>query len=213
MGREFLDVFEAWAENYDQAVTGHDDEYKAVFHHYEDILKNVVQKAGCFVLEFGTGTGNLTELLALSGKQVYGIEPSEPMRMQALKKLPAGIQVADGDFLDFPLPDSRIDTIVSTYAFHHLTDREKGLAVTKYGRLLPTGGKIVFADTVFVDQNAFHAAIAMAKKQNFLSLAKDLETEYYTTQPVLKEIFERNGFSISFTAMNEFVWIIEAVKK
>lgn len=213
MGREFLDVFEVWADSYDASVTGHDEEYKEVFRGYDRILEAVAEKSGSQVLEFGVGTGNLTEKLLRKNKMVYGVEPSNAMRQQSRKKLPSHVTIADGDFLAFTEPDAKIDTIVSTYAFHHLTDPEKELAVYKYGTILDKGGKIVFADTVFTDKDAYLSIIEQSRQRQYFNLAKDLETEYYTTQEVLRSIFHQNGFTVSFLQMNAFVWIIEAEKQ
>lgn len=47
------------------------------------------------------------------------------MREKAAEKLGNVAQISDGDFLTFPVPEGEIDTVVSTYAFHHLTDEEK----------------------------------------------------------------------------------------
>jgi putative AdoMet-dependent methyltransferase len=213
MGREFLDLFEEWAESYDQSVEGYDEEYREVFANYDDILNTVADKAGNVVLEFGVGTGNLTKKLIEQGKTVYGVEPSAPMRKKAREKLGANVSIVDGDFLQFPLPPEPIDTVVSTYAFHHLTDAEKGEAIAKYGKLLKKGDKIVFADTAFRDKQAFQQAIQEARARGFHNLAEDLEREYYTTLDVLTKLFAEHGFSVTFTQKNAFVWVMEAVKQ
>lgn len=124
MGREFIDLFDEWSSSYDETVSGDDQEYKEVFHKYDEILEAVVQRSGNVVLEFGVGTGNLSEKLLKSGKTVIGIEPSKGMREKAVKRNP-DLKLYDGDFLSFPTFDQEIDTVVSTYAFHHLTDDEK----------------------------------------------------------------------------------------
>ncbi|MEH7379857.1 class I SAM-dependent methyltransferase [Bacillus sp. JJ1533] len=214
MGREFLEVFEGWANTYDQTVTGNDVEYKEVFLRYDDILNDVVQKSGPTVLEFGVGTGNLTQKLLDENKKVYGVEPSEPMREIALEKLQNySLTIEDGDFIIFNKPSDQIDTIVSTYAFHHLNDIEKNQAFSQYSKILHKGGKIVFADTMFENKQEYSMTIQSAKQKGFLHLAKDLETEYYTTIPVLQEIAEQNGFSVEFTRFNHFVWVMEATKQ
>ncbi|MEH7223160.1 class I SAM-dependent methyltransferase [Bacillus sp. JJ1566] len=214
MGREFLEVFEGWANTYDQTVTGHDVEYQEVFSRYDDILNDVVQKSGPAVLEFGVGTGNLTQKLLDENKKVYGIEPSKPMREIALEKLQNySLTIEDGDFIIFNKPADKIDTIVSTYAFHHLNDSEKNQAFSQYSNILPKGGKIVFADTMFENKQEYTRTIQSATKKGFLNLAKDLETEYYTTIPVLQEIAKQNGFTVEFTRFNHFVWVMEATKQ
>src|SRR5690606_32491020 len=123
-------------------------EYKEVFSHYENILQEVTDRSFGNVLEFGPGTGNLTEKLLKKGLNVTGVEPSPSMRQIAVNKLGDQAEIIDGDFLNFEL-NKQVDTIVSTYAFHHLTDKEKGDAIANYGKLLAPGGKIVFADTMY----------------------------------------------------------------
>ena len=212
MGREFLHVFEEWAEGYDQTVTGSDPEYKEVFRAYEDILIEVANKAVGTVMEFGPGTGNLTKKLIEKGCSVLAVEPSLPMRKIAEEKMNSdNVIFIDGDFFQYPTND-KIDTIVSTYAFHHLTDTEKSNAVKQYSALLQSGGKIVFADTMFEDSETFEKVITDAKNKRFYRLANDLQTEYYTTIPFMKTIFEENGFDVKFKQYNDFVWIIDAVK-
>lgn len=211
MGREFLDLFEEWSASYDETVGGHDIEYREVFKNYDHILESVVSRSYGYVLEFGVGTGNLTEKLLNAGRTVTGIEPSPSMRDKALGKLKGKVDIIDGDFIDFPVPET-VDTIVSTYAFHHLTDEEKAKAITLYGKILKTGGKIVFADTMYQSNNAHQQAIDDAASAGFLSLAQDLQTEYYTTIPFLQSVLEENRFKVTFDRCNDFVWIMEAEK-
>ena len=71
MGREFLHVFTNWATDYDSSVRGYNKEYGEVFQNYPVILKMIAERAGKSVLEFGSGTGNLTKELILLNKQVY----------------------------------------------------------------------------------------------------------------------------------------------
>ncbi|PHA00879.1 SAM-dependent methyltransferase [Bacillus pseudomycoides] len=212
MGTEFNELFDEWAHTYDSFVQGEDVQYKEVFAHYEEILEDVVNKSFGNILEFGVGTGNLTNRLLAAGNTVYGIEPSQEMRTIAKQKLPQDVLITEGDFLNFVIP-SHVDTIVSTYAFHHLTDKEKNVAIAKYSQLLNKGGKIVFADTIFVDQEAYDKTVESAQKQGFHQLANDLQTEYYTRIPVMQSIFENNGFQVTFTRMNHYVWVMEATKQ
>ena len=213
MGREFLDVFTGWAESYDSFVQGHDAEYKEVFRRYDEILDEIVKRSGNQVLEFGIGTGNLTKLLMDSGRNVFPIEPSPEMRIIATKKLGENVSIHDGDLIDFPKPNHKLDTIVSSYVFHHLTDDEKYEAIKLYHSLLEVGGKIVFADTMFLTEDDFKNEIAKAEKANFIDLRDDLKREYYPLIPVIRSHFEKNGFEVKFEQFNDFVWIVEATRK
>lgn len=212
MGREFIELFDEWSSSYDETVAGDDKEYKEVFHKYDHILETVVNRSGNIVLEFGVGTGNLSKKLLSNGKTVIGIEPSKGMREKALKRNPE-LTLHDGDFLSFPKLDQEIDTIVSTYAFHHLTDYEKDTAVGHYSQLLKKDGKIIFADTAFLSETDKNERHEKVKEQGYLNLLHDLQTEYYTTLGVLEEIFKKHDFDISFEKLNEYVWLMEAVKK
>ncbi|WP_312093337.1 class I SAM-dependent methyltransferase [Niallia sp.] len=210
MGKEFLEIFEQWADSYDDSLTN-DKEYEAVFRHYDRILTNVAERSAGHVVEFGPGTGNLTLKLIEKGLTVTAIEPSPAMRRLAKDKIGTKAQLIEGDFLHFKL-DSTPNTFVSTYAFHHLTDQEKDEAIKQYSNLLPKGGKIVFADTMYVTKEAHYQAIKGATGKGQNNLAEDLQREYYTTIPILTEILEKNGFSARFEKMNDFVWIMEGKK-
>ncbi|MDW2875707.1 MULTISPECIES: class I SAM-dependent methyltransferase [Bacillaceae] len=211
MGKEFIELFEQWADSYDDSVTGHDLEYKEVFRNYEGILDAVAGRASGHVLEFGPGTGNLTAKLLEKGLRVTGAEPSPAMRKIAREKLGEQASIVEGDFLSYP-DQGPVNTIVSTYAFHHLTDAEKNEAVASYSHLLAIGGKIVFADTMYESEEAYKKAISDAEDQGFHNLAEDLQREYYTTIPVLRGILEQNGFKASFSRCNDFVWLMEGEK-
>ncbi|WP_270179386.1 class I SAM-dependent DNA methyltransferase [Alkalihalobacillus sp. CinArs1] len=212
MGREFIDLFERWADSYDTTVSGQDEEYRDVFKGYTQILASVAHASVGNVLEFGVGTGNLTAILLDKGLSVTGVEPSKAMRDKAKERFPK-LTLLDGDFLDYPELEHSVQTIVSTYAFHHLTDTEKEEAIHKYSQLLSENDKIVFADTAFQNEDARTKMHEKVKSQGYLNLLQDLQTEYYTTIPVLEELFKKNGFEVAFTQLNDFVWLIEAVKK
>ncbi|MGP4038395.1 class I SAM-dependent DNA methyltransferase [Gracilibacillus sp. D59] len=211
MGREFLEVFEEWASTYDEAVTGHDPQYRDVFEGYDTILGEVAQLAEGTVMEFGVGTGNLTEKLLDKGVKVIGIEPSEPMREQAKEKLPA-LDLHEGDFLEFPLPDQPVDTIVSTYAFHHLTKEEKNKAIAKFYSLLADGDRVVFADTVYENKQAEQQIKQEADELGYHDLLEDLNREYYPLLEEIRQLFEQNGFSFEAKQRNKFVWLFVAEK-
>ncbi len=212
MGREFNELFEMWADSYDMTVTGHDEEYKAVFQNYDNILKLVAEKSVGNVLEFGVGTGNLTKTLMEKGHLVFGIEPSASMREIAIAKLGSEVSITDGDFIQFKMPNTKIDTIVSSYAFHHLTDDEKANALAIYSKFLQKGGKIVFADTIFENELAYKKMIETAKEKGYYNLANDLQSEYYTTKAVLSDILEEHGFIVNYFRCNDFVLVMEAIK-
>lgn len=211
MGREFIPLFDDWAEFYEETVSGNDIEYKEVFENYDKILQTVALKTNGTVLEFGVGTGNLTEKLIALGKVVYGVEPSKAMREKTKARF-TDLHLYDGDFINFPELPGKVDSIVSTYAFHHLTDEEKDTAIKLYGDLLDDQGKIVFADTAFVNEEHREERHRIVKEQGYENLLADLKREFYTTLEILERLFENNGFQVTFEKMNSYVWLMEAVK-
>lgn len=211
MGREFVEIFDEWVHTYDASVGGEDPEYAAVFENYEEILGAVAKKAVSPVVEFGTGTGNLTAELLEKGYKVVGIEPNAAMRKASGEKFPE-LGILDGDFLDFELPQPP-NSFTSSYAFHHLTDQEKERAIKLYASILPSGGKIVFADTVFESEEAKLGRIVYEEGEGHANLVEDLKREHYTTVPVMEAIFRENGFDVEFTRMNDYVFLMDATKR
>ncbi|GAB3798611.1 class I SAM-dependent DNA methyltransferase [Virgibacillus kimchii] len=213
MGREFLHIFDGWADTYDASVAGHDEQYSKVFENYEKILRAVVEQANPgTILEFGVGTGNLTEKLLRAEYHVIGIEPSEAMRKVAGEKLPE-LTLYEGDFLDYPEFEIDVNTIVSTFAFHHLTDSEKEVAIKKFAGLLTQKGKVVFGDTMFTSDLHRMTVIKEAKENGHFDLAVDLDREYYPNIDLLRNIFTSHGFDVTFRQMNYFAWLVVATKK
>lgn len=211
MSGNFNELFDQWSTVYDDTVAGSDLEYKEVFRSYDDILETIAVRSSGIVLEFGVGTGNLTKKLVESNLAVFGVEPSKKMLAIAKQKLPE-VTIEEGHFLDFPFMDKKVDTIVSSYAFHHLTDQEKEEAIQLYERMLNKGGKIVFGDTIYKDKQAQEQIYLDAKNKGFDRLANDLDTEYYTTIPILDKILRKHNFTTNYEQINDFVWIIEATK-
>jgi putative AdoMet-dependent methyltransferase len=189
----FMDVFTEWASTYDERVTGQDPEYKEVFRRYDEILDTVADKAQSPVIEFGAGTGNLTQRLLARHDAVLAVEPSPEMRAILTEKIPS-LDVQDGHFLSFKAKEA--SSFVSTYAFHHLRDEEKGGAIDLMASHLPKDGKIVYADTMFVSEEARLQTIREARAQGFDALAEELEREFYPLIPVLEEFFTARGFTV-----------------
>lgn len=211
MGLEFMPIFEKWAAVYDNEVNGGNPEYQEVFANYWEILDEITKASGEVVLEFGSGTGNLTEKLIAAGKTVYPVEPSPEMRKLAQgKKALKDLTFFDGDMENFPELPEAIDTIVSNLVFHHLTDAEKKRAIKRYSQLLPEGGKIIFGDTMFLSQDTYVKLLTEKKSLGEENLAADLEREYYPLIADLEEHFTENRFQTMYRQMNRFVWLVIA---
>lgn len=207
MNLPFMDIFKDWAKDYDTTVEGHDEQYHEVFIGYEQMLDEVALHVEGTVLEFGVGTGNLSSRI-LKGHPLIAIEPSPEMRQIAIEKL--GIDVLEGNFLRYP-DLSNVDTVVSSYAFHHLTDSEKATAIGQYveGWEHP---KFVLLDTMFESPAARQDIIDWATAKGYSDLVEDLNREYYPYTSTIRSMLEANGYHVTMTQKNKFVWLVIATK-
>jgi ubiquinone/menaquinone biosynthesis C-methylase UbiE len=105
------------------------------------------------VLDLGAGTGLITLALAPRVAEVIAVDIAPRM----LERLQARA-VADGidnvtpivsDLRTLPLADATITLAVSNYAFHHLEDADKELALSEVRRVLTPGGRLVVCDMMF----------------------------------------------------------------
>lgn len=209
----FNALFDDFAENYDETISMEDGDYKELFKNYNEILNETVKHIGKYenakVIDIGSGTGNLTNIASKVGYDVIGIEPNLKTRNIATVKYP-NISFSSGTFLSLPIDDNSVDAIVSSYAFHNLTDVEKIEAIKQFKKKLKNDGTIVIADTIYESIEIKEKLIEEAKQDKDLNLANLLKTEISTTQNILTEIFEQEGFKVSYMQMNKFVWILTA---
>ena len=105
------------------------------------------------VVDLGAGLGLLALELAPRVAEVTAVDISGRM----LEELDARA-AADGidnvhplvaDLRSLPLDDDAATLVVSNYAFHHLVDADKELALTEARRVLAPGGRLVVCDMMF----------------------------------------------------------------
>lgn len=98
-------------------------------------------------LDLGSGTGRMTPALAGAfGGPVYGIEPSDNMRAQALAQAShPGVTYAAGSAEHIPLAAASCDAALLFFVWHHVVDHES--AARELHRVVKPGG------TLFVQAN------------------------------------------------------------
>ncbi|MEK5391604.1 class I SAM-dependent methyltransferase [Margalitia sp. FSL K6-0131] len=147
--------FDLWADNYDQTVQLSEESNLYPFAGYKKILNTifneVMQNPNSQVLDIGFGTGILTQKLYEHGQQIYGIDFSAKMIEIAQAKMPLA-NLIEFDFIE-GLPEKlngkKFDSIISTYALHHLTDERKMEFISDLLNLLNENGKIFIGDIAF----------------------------------------------------------------
>lgn len=119
----------------------------------ERILDRAAPRPGDRAADLGAGTGLLALALAPRVAHVTAVDVSERMVERLREKAAAaGLDNVDAvvaDLRSLPLEDESVDLVVSNYAFHHLDDVGKELALSEVRRVLAPGGRMVACDMMF----------------------------------------------------------------
>jgi len=114
-----------------------------------ELLNQVDPQPGERIIDLGAGDGFLTLPLARSGAAVLAVDISPAMAQacaDAAAREGLDVQTIVTDLAHLDLPVASADVIVSSYALHHLSDRDKRLLLERAHRWLAPGGRLVLAD-------------------------------------------------------------------
>lgn len=199
-----VEDFDDWAADYDEDVA---TASAFPFDGYDQVLRLIVEKAaagsGAAVLDLGIGTGNLAELFARQGCQIWGLDFSAQMLVRAAAKLPRATLGQADLRAEWPQDfQRRYDAIVSAYTFHHFTLPEKaGLVLSLLQEHLSPGGRLVIGDVSFRN-----AAERDALK---LQLGDEWEDEYYWLADETTAAFEKQGIQTGYTQVSSCAGVFE----
>ena len=105
------------------------------------------------VVDLGAGTGLLALGLAKEVERVVAVDASPAMLSRLAERAReaglANVETVVSDLCSLPLADHSVTLAVSSYAFHHLDDAGKGLALSEARRVLVPGGRLVVCDMMF----------------------------------------------------------------
>ncbi|MGL4737582.1 MAG: MerR family transcriptional regulator [Cellulosilyticaceae bacterium] len=201
-------AFDNWARSYDRDVKADRGTLK-IYENYELLLDGVVKEAikssveGMPILDIGVGTGNLAKRLYDLGYDITGVDQSRAMLEVAKSKNPS-LKVRLGEFMKLPFENKSFDAIVSTYAFHHLDETEKEVALEEMIRVTTDDGIIVIGDLMFESD--------AARRKIYNTLTDDeinmIEDEYYTDIKKIGSYLEKYNKEISKIQIDRFCWII-----
>jgi len=109
----------------------------------ELIAEDPLIKKGATILDFGCGTGRLTEFMPKDFKRVYGVDISKRMIEEACVRLAnlENIYLKEIDGRYIPLPEGSVETVFSYLVFQHIKDPEMiKQAYFEIYRILSFGG-------------------------------------------------------------------------
>lgn len=205
-------AFENWARSYDRDVKADRGTLK-IYENYEVLLDSVVKEAikstadGAQILDIGIGTGNLSNKLYDLGYDITGVDQSRAM-LEVAKSKNSQLKVRLGEFMKLPFENKSFNTIVSTYAFHHLDDKEKEVAVEEMIRVLADDGVIVIGDLMFESDEAKNKIYATLTANEVDSI----EDEYYTNISILEKYVDKYDRKINKVQIDRLCWIVTICK-
>lgn len=172
-----------------------------------NILNSLGIKAGDSVIDFGSGTGTFAIQAARRCARVYAVDVSQAMldraRSKAAQAGVSNIVFHHAGFLTYEHAEPTVDAIVTTFAFHHLPDFWKGIALKRVHGMLKTGGQFYIHDVILEEADALsniRALIEKLGKAGGKLLQEDTERhfkhEYSTYNWVIDGLLLRAGFTV-----------------
>jgi putative AdoMet-dependent methyltransferase len=198
------------ANRYDNCVRTNLGDY--IRENYFDILDRIIRlsdlQTGVRILDIGVGTGLLTERLP-SGVAVCGIDISEKMMLKIQKKR-LDVELKYGSFLKIPYDSSSFDRVISSFAFHHVSDNKKEQAFCEMNRVLHKNGKIIIGDFMFENDLQKEALIRKFEKEKRSDMLDEMKEEHFTNIEIASKWLTRLGYDISCERASTLSWILIA---
>jgi len=211
------DIFnhDAEAAGYDNDVRNEADPIRTA---YREVLRWVVQQAhitpSSRVLELGSGTGNLSELITSCGELV-SVDVSENMEAIARGKVRhlANRRFIKTDILEvFSHELGEFDVVISTYTVHHLTDQEKKqLFALVFNHLLPTGAA-VFGDLMLQYGSEKEEKIQQYLVRGDRATAEGIRDEFFWSLDTAIADLQRLGFKVKTERFSDLSYGVIARK-
>jgi ubiquinone/menaquinone biosynthesis C-methylase UbiE len=94
---------------------------------------------------------------------------------------------------------------VSTYAFHHLNEIEKSIAIEEVIRVLKSDGKIIIGDLMFMNKaEETNILNSLLKEQ-----AEEIEDEYYSKIDFWEKEFKIYNKSLTYNRIDMFNYVVQ----
>src|SRR4051812_48551715 len=166
--------------------------------------------SGDLLIEYGPGTGSFVLAAAERGARVIAVDVSPAMleyaRRQVVRAgLDGQVQFHHAGFLTYQHRGELAELVVSQFAFHHLPDFWKSIALGRIFAQLKPGGRFILRDVVFSFPPAEYVARIEAWIDGVCSgpgswsrsdLEMHVRDEHSTFGWVLEGMFRQAGFRI-----------------
>ncbi len=117
------------------------------------------------LLDIGTGTGRIAELLAPCAARITALDNSPEMLRLArtrLQSIPSGrLELTRGDFTALPFDDAAFDLITLHQVLHYA--QQPDIVIAEAGRVLRAGGRIAIVDYALHDHEELRRSHAHAR--------------------------------------------------
>ena len=201
VGKDYGD--QAEVENYDSS---HAD-FRDMEAESNRILAALAVESSDVVIDFGSGTGAFAIQAARRCSRVYSVDVSQAMLDYAQAKAKqsgiSNIVFCHAGFLTYDHADEKVDAICATFAFHHLPDLWKGVALNRLHGMLKPQGKLYIRDVIVEHKDALENIDALIEKQSAAGgdfLREDAEQhfreEYSTYDWIMDGLLVRAGFTV-----------------
>jgi putative AdoMet-dependent methyltransferase len=171
------------------------------------ILDRLEIKGNDSVIDFGAGTGTFVIQAAKRCAKVYAVDVSQAMLDLAESKATqaglSNVRFHHSGFLTYEHVDQPVDAVFTTFAFHHLPDFWKGIALKRLNRMLIAGGQLYIHDVIIAEDNAIENIDALIERLSEAGgqvMRDDTERhfreEYSTYEWVMDGLLSRSGFTI-----------------
>ena len=162
------------AQEFFKSHAGEWDRIRSLHVEEEKVEQAILRALGAgpfdLLVDLGTGTGRMLELLAERYSRAVGIDASQAMLSYARAKLDRGrllkAQVRQGDIANLNLDDGCANAVIMHQVLHFMTDPAQVLR--EAGRILAPGGRLLLVDFAphgldFLRETYAHVRLGVAR--------------------------------------------------
>jgi ubiquinone/menaquinone biosynthesis C-methylase UbiE len=205
---EFRQIGKDYGSNDEIAVYDESHaKFRDVHKESNELLDTLSVKPGESLIDFGCGTGVFAIEAARRGLKVIAIDISPAMLSYAKSKATelgvGSINFVESGFLNYQHLSGPVDYVTTSFAFHHLPDYWKTIALKNIYKILKDSGRLYIQDVVIEEENSIENINSFIESQEQLGgeflrvdAIEHFRDEFSTYDWVLEGMLERAGFTV-----------------